>query len=221
MIEKQERGEEPLYRPREWKKKKRLENKRMKKENWFRGKDRKKESVFFIPATPHSILKRRYQEVIDRAKIQIAVVEVPGTSMKRLLQRSDPFKEKKCAKERSCMICSGSAGGRCREEGVTYKIECECGDRYFGETSRNAHTRGLEHKRSLHKRDQNSPLVLHSIEEHRGRIPKFNMTVTGSYRNDALKRQISEGIQIEQCRRGLLNRRDEWRQARLPRLRLA
>ena len=73
MIEKEERGEEPLYRPRDWKKNKRLENKRMKKENWFRGKDRKKESVFFIPATPHSVLKRKNQEVIDRAKIQIAV----------------------------------------------------------------------------------------------------------------------------------------------------
>ena len=221
MIEKDERGEEPLYRHREWNRSKRLEDKRMKKERWFKGKDKKKESVIFVPATPHSILKRRYQEVIGKAKVEIAVVEVAGTSLKRMLQRSDPFKERKCEKEKSCMVCSGSARGRCREEGVTYKIECECGSSYYGETSRNAITRGQEHKSSLHRKDKSSPLVAHCMEEHGGRMKKFDMRVTGSFRNDAMKRQIAESIQIEQTKNGLINRRDEWRQVNLPHLRLA
>ena len=219
MREKDERGEEPLYRPKEWKKSERLQKRRDKKSRWFRGKEGKKETVIFIPATPNGDLKRRYQEVIRETGIEIAVVEVPGVSLKRKLQKSDPFKEKECTKVRSCLVCAGESGGRCRQEGVTYEIKCsECEGVYIGETSRNAFSRGLEHKRSVSKKDKNSALYMHSVEKHGGKN-KFSMKVTGAYRGDALKRQITESIKIEKSRH-LLNRRDEWRQVKLPRLAL-
>ena len=52
MREKDERGEEPLYRTRQWKKEERLDKRRDKKSNWFRGKDGEEESAIFVTATP-------------------------------------------------------------------------------------------------------------------------------------------------------------------------
>ena len=216
IKEKHEKGVEPMYRPKGWKKVEREKKKKEKKRTWFRGKDRKNESVIFLPATPGSILRRRYKEIIDRAGVNIAVVEVPGSSIKKRVQRSDPFREKKCRKEESCMVCSSDGLGRCREEGVTYEVVCECGARYIGESSRNAFSRGLEHRAALLKKDVNSPLVAHCIEAHGGRMTKFTMNVTGRFRGDPTKRQISESIYIEKTD-NILNRKDEWRQLNLPR----
>ena len=220
IREKDERGEVPMYRPRNWNKEEREEEKKRKKSNWFRGKEGKNESVLFVPATPGGELKKKYQEVIGAAEVKIAVVEVPGTTMKRKLQKSDPFKKPKCEKEENCLVCSGSDRGRCRDEGVTYEVKClECGGKYVGETSRNAFTRGTEHRTGIHRRDKESTLYNHCIEEHDGKIAKFQMKVTGRFKGDPMKRQITESINIEQ-EDHLLNRRDEWRQIKLPRITL-
>ena len=220
IREKDERGEVPMYRPREWNREEREENRRKKKRDWFKGKDGKKESVVFIPATPGSELKRRFQRVIQKAGGMIAVVEVPGNSLKRTLQRSDPFKDETCMKEKRCLVCSGKGGGRCREEGVTYEIVCrECGRKYIGESSRNCFARGLEHKAGLVKKDKESTLYSHCIEDHEGRVAKFDMKVTGQYRGDPMKRQIAESVRIEE-EDDLLNRRDEWRHVNLPRIKM-
>ena len=43
-------------------------------------------------------------------------------------------------------MCVEGDGGRCRIEGITYKLTCKgCDEVYVGETSKNAYTRGLEH----------------------------------------------------------------------------
>ena len=64
MIEKDQQGIEPLYRPRDWRSVERAEEKRVKKNEWFRGKEGKNETVVFVPATPGSELKKRYQKII-------------------------------------------------------------------------------------------------------------------------------------------------------------
>ena len=68
----------------------------MRKSEWFKGGKQGNESVVFVPATPGSELKRRYERAIEEAEVKIAVAEVPGHSMKRMLQKSNPFKKKKC-----------------------------------------------------------------------------------------------------------------------------
>ena len=111
----------------------------------------------------------------------------------------------------------GREEGNCRAEGVTYSIECRvCGCVYFGETARNAHTRGLEHSASVSRKDMRSPLYLHCAEQHQGTLVDFDMRVTGTFGGDALKRQIIESVQIQGTDL-LMNRRDEWRQTILPR----
>ena len=119
------------------------------------------------------------------------------------------------------MVCGGEGeGGRCRSEGVTYVVDCSrCDSKYIGETARNAFTRGLEHRAAVTKKDTNSPLYAHSLHEHAGTPTTYNMRVTGVFGGDALKRQITESVQIQSTpAHSLLNRRDEWRHVVLPRI---
>ena len=79
-------------------------------------------------------------KAIAVAKVRIGVAEVPGSSMKKRLQRSDPFRGKRCKGENYWVFVEGH-GGRCRVDGIIYKVA------YKGcETSKSAYTRGLEHR---------------------------------------------------------------------------
>ena len=101
--------------------------------------------------------------------------------------------------------------GSAEKTSVVYKIECEkCKDVYVGETSRNAYTRGAEHKKSLDKKEKESVLHKHVMEKHRGRAPTFRMKVTSSHRT-ALDRQITEAVRIDSaCSDRLLNSKQEF-----------
>ena len=220
MVQRDENGEVPFHRPKEWKKEERMKSRRARRRDWFRGRKNEKESVLFIPVTPGGELKRRFMRIIQEAKIQISVVEKTGVSMKQKLQRSDPFKREMCRKPNQCMVCLGNNLGKCREESVTYQITCsECASCYIGETSRNGFARGLEHRTALRRKERTSPLYQHSRDVHDSRAVQFTMEITGSYRTSALRRQLAESIDIQETSdEVLLNRRDEWRQVLLPRV---
>ena len=118
MIELDASGEQPLYRPRKWKRLERAQERRGKRESWYRkgGFD----TLIFVPATPGSQLKNRYIEEIEGAGFKIKVVEQSGVTLKRMLQRSDPFREKECNNTNS-LVCSTDGKGPCRSTGVTYE----------------------------------------------------------------------------------------------------
>ena len=103
---------------------------------------------------------------------------------------------------------------------MTYEVRCKkCDRKYYGETARNAFTRGREHETGIIKKCKNSPMHMHGVEEHGGnvRVEDFEMKVTGVYGGDATKRQISEAVQIQHARGAMLmNRQEEWRQVKLP-----
>ena len=223
MVSKDQRGEEPLYRPRDWKRVERAEERRAKKGEWFKGSGSKYETVIFVPATPGSELKKRYMETIEKAEARIAVAEVPGKSIQRRLQRSDPFKGKKCGDPDRCMVCT-SGGSGCRNVGITYEVRCnKCGAVYIGETGRNAYTRGLEHLEGINSKNEGSVFHIHSVECHDGELGQsdFTMRVTGVYGGDATKRQVAEAVRIQHAQgTQLLNRQDEWRQVNLPHVEL-
>ena len=106
--------------------------------------------------------------------------------------------------------------GPCSAFGVTYEVECkECGQKYVGETSRSAYTRGKEHLRQLDSNSTQSVLERHSKEKHHGLVQDFKMNVTGVYGNDAMMRQVSESIRIRKD--GVINNKKEWNYFNLPR----
>ena len=111
-----------------------------------------------------------------------------------------------------------------RREGMTYSLICkECGDNvceYFGETGRNAYTRGLEHLSNIQAQDENkSVLKLHAAHYHNNRGDmNFSMKVTGVHEN-SLDRQVTERVNIENFQGPILmNRRNELGGVRIERM---
>ena len=132
------------------------------------------------------------------------MVEQSGVTLKRMLQRSDPFREKQC-NNFDCLVCSTGRKGSCRSTGVTYELVCQvCRHKYIGETFRSAYTR-------LKKRVESSVLWRHSCDNHGGDVPGFTMNVTGTFHNDAMLRQITESVRINQVGEGqLISTKGEW-----------
>ena len=211
-------GVRPLHRPKGWKREEREKQRRRKRENWYR-KDGD-EAVIFVPATPQSQLQRRYKQEIKDQGFRIKVVEKSGTTLKQMLQRSDPFKPNKCSRT-NCFVCQSDRKGPCNRQGVTYNIECQgCKNTYVGETARSAYTRGKEHMESMERRDEKSALWRHCVEKHNAEQQEFKMTVTGVYSNDAMLRQIVEGVRINKVpAEKLINSKKEWNYFNLPRAR--
>ena len=149
--------------------------------------------------------------------LKIKVIEQTGISLKRLLQRSNPFKSKICGKA-DCMVYINGGKGPCDVHGVTYSVTCmECVNTngkeqtYIGETSRNTYTRGKEHLASLARKEESSVLWKHSKGKHNGRIPRFCMSVMGQFKNDAMLRQVSEAVMInKEGKENTMNNKNEW-----------
>ena len=60
-----------MYKKKSWRKERREIGKRRKKSNWFRKGGHR--SVIFVPATPGSALRKKYEEIIQKSKIPIKV----------------------------------------------------------------------------------------------------------------------------------------------------
>ena len=217
IREKDEKGKQPLYRPKQWQRAERKRKRRAKKEDWYKkGGNR---TVIFVPTTPGSQLRKRYEEVVRKTNLKVKVVEKSGMTVKSILQKSDPFTRPGCNTEEDCMVCKGGKG-KCRREGVTYEIHCsECNSLYVGETSRTGRYRGRQHTIALEKRDPSSVLWRHTAEAHThcDPTPEYSMTITGCHKT-ALQRQISEAVKINNVPHELrLNTREEWGHTRLVR----
>ena len=64
----------------------------------------------------------------------------------------------------------------------------------------------------------NSPLWRHCLEQHGGEVQTFLMSVTDTFKNDAMLRQITEAVQINNMEVGeRMNDRAEWNMTRIPR----
>ena len=112
---------------------------------------------------------------LENRGIKIKVVEKTGTTLKKVLQKSNPFKQQRCGRE-NCLVCKQAKRGPCNAHGVTYKIECQgCGNKYVGETARNAYTRGTEHAGGLENRDEKSALWRLCVEKHGKERQEFKM----------------------------------------------
>ena len=183
------------------------------------------ESVFFVPHTPEGQLRKQFMEVERRMQSKrgkIKYVESMGLTIGQKLSRKDPWGNH-CGRTK-CMPCMEKPG-RCTREGVIYVMTCrkceEAGDKvqYVGESARTAFDRGSEHLEALRKGNQESPLVEHNKEAHKGEPSMFKMEVV-AYPRSNLQRQALEASMIQSKSAGtkLLNRRGEWGQNLPPQL---
>ena len=125
----------------------RLKKKQEKKSRWSM-KEGSHETIMFTEMTEDSELKNRIQIAAKRNKIKIKVQERPGTKLKSIIQKSDPFSEKGCNRN-DCAICQESTNKiNCRTRGCVYELLCkQCESRtnvksqYRGQTSRSLYER--------------------------------------------------------------------------------
>ena len=74
-------------------------------ESWYL-KDKKSETVMYVNATPNERLKKKIEQLAKKRRIKVKVVERRGNTVKKLIQKSDPFSKVKCG-ENDCIICMG------------------------------------------------------------------------------------------------------------------
>ena len=219
------KGERPFYRTKEWRKKERAKEKRKKKNTWYMENKRESQngssgdfkSVLFVQPTKNSVLKKKYEEVIEASKCNIRVIERAGKSISQKLQKSYPFSKVKCASN-DCFVCISEGKGNCMKENINYEIECireGCEYVYFGESCRNAYSRGREHLKGITRKDGDSVFVEHVMNEHSGDFMNdpcsgFRMNVKQTHKT-ALERQITEAIKIDTATRKTMNRRTGYR----------
>ena len=197
-------------------------------------------TVLFVSQTPKGILAKRLQKAEnDISKLtgdRVKVVERGGTSIRRILVKSNPWAGSLCGRE-NCLPCMFGDGKQdCFSKGVVYDMTCtsceeEANDRgdvsipiykYTGTTARSLHERGAEHLKSFKNGDHEKSFMLkHSIDKHNGKFVEFSMKVVKKHYS-AFSRLIHEAVRIERNSRDLtissLNSKSEFGRGNLPRL---
>ena len=201
-------------------------------------------SVMFVQYTPHSQLLQQMRQMESKITAvtgdRVKLVERSGTKLRHLLVSSDPWRNRKCG-DKMCLICSNplNTSFTCRKRNVSYKTYClKCADDagmdsktinknisenikfYFGETFRDAYTRGKEHLSDYRAETEDSRMLKHLSEDHPGCDPsdiKFGMSVVKSHKS-SFERQIFESILIFRAGKNILNSKSEFSRCKVPRL---
>ena len=217
-------GTEPMNRPKDWQVTMRRKKKQKKKNNWStRGGYL---APIIIPSTPNSELLKMLREVAANESeqgLRFRIQEKGGTTIKNLVQRSNPTVSPGC-QDGGCMACqSEGGGGNCRKSNVQYEMSCNLcpsdnPSLYIGETARNLFTRSKEHLANYASRNRESFMRKHQVDHHYGAEAAFSAKVTASFQ-DCLSRQVSEGVYIRRNQNTTLNSKSEWHQPALWRVR--
>ena len=151
------------------------------------------------------------------------MVEKANNSIKRNIQKSNPFPLLHCGRE-DCMMCKFRCKTSCRIRGIVYELVCaDCNKiLYRGQSSRSGYERINEHfddweENKTNKHTKKSVLWEHSINHHMNNA--FNITITILSQNfgDPTQRLITESVRIDELHdEDLLNSKKEWSYVRLP-----
>ena len=120
--------------------------------------------------------------------------------------------------DQNCLVGQTEKGGNCKKNDVVYVIKCkECGNKYTGETSRNAHTRSIEHMNDAtsnnNEEKERSVLLRHINEKHDGKKVEYEMKVIKAYQHDPLGRQCAEAVWIKNIKPSeRINNKNEFHQ---------
>ena len=110
-----------------------------KKKNWY-GREGQFDSVIFVEPTPNSCFKKEVQQAAKESKLKIRVVERVSTTVKKLLQKSNPFEKEICGRD-DCEMCRQGCKDDCRTRRCVYEVKCkDCDRKYRGTTGRTAIT---------------------------------------------------------------------------------
>ena len=201
-------------------------------------------SVLFIPQTPNSQLLQQMRLMESKITAvtgdRVKIVERSGTKLRNLLVSSDPWSNTKC-EDNKCLICTNplNTNFNCRTRNVCYKTYClKCAADagldskainenisenikfYFGETFRDAYTKGKEHLSDYNGKTDDSHMMKHLSEEHPECNPcdiRFGMSVVKKH-TSSFSRMIMESILIYRAGANILNSKSEFSRCVVPRL---
>ena len=129
----------------------------------------------FVQPTPGSILKKKVQTAARRNRVKVKVFERMRSTVKGILQRSNPFRRVACERP-DCPVCRYGKVGECRNRGCVYQLECkEDRRKYRGQTGRSVYEQTREEIQAWEKREEKSPLWKHSQLFHDGNT--FDMDI--------------------------------------------
>ena len=190
------------------------------KVQWY-ARDGQFESVMFVEATPGSELAKRVRSVVERLRLRIKIVEKAGTTIKGLLQKSDPFGVNHCGRER-CLICESGCPVDCRVRGCVYQYICEeCKRKYRGQTGRAIFERNNEHMEAWEQGEDECPLQRHSNLYHGGRRFNVDLEVIAKCYGKPSRRMITEAVLIGEIPDNeTMNNKSEWNYANLDKMNL-
>ena len=145
------RGEVPLYRPRDWQASARRRKKLLAKMSWFRPAD----TVIRVPCTPGAALVTAIRQVVEeegsRLGLKVKVQEGAGVALRRSVVTGDMGAGQPCP-QGDCPLCltgDGKGGLRHHRSGAVYRGDCLiCGEevaRYWGESGDSGYLRTSRH----------------------------------------------------------------------------
>ena len=188
-------------------------------------------TVIFVSRTPGGELVNRLRqaeaELSGLLGDRIKFVERAGTMLKNIFHKSNPQAGQDCGRL-TCLVHSHgeSGGGDCKRRNITYKTSCiKCLEEgkeatYYGESSRTAFERGLEHAGDFLSEKSDSHILKHQLTEHPelGKNLRFSMKVIRQHKS-AFQRQVHEAVIIQMNENtNILNSKGEYNRCVLPRL---
>ena len=180
------------------------------KNNWYQKRG-DVDAVMFVQATKDGQLKKELQRCADRNKIKLKMIEKVDKSIRKELQRSNPFKTETCGNQR-CRICQDQTGVNCRARGCIYEMICkECERKYRGQTGNSAQERINQHFKDWNSKDTKCPLYRHSQLYHNGREFKVGVKILKNCFGDPTTRRITEAVLIDELTaEETMNAKNEW-----------
>ena len=167
---------------------------------WAKSRYKKGCTVFKIPFLSESFTST-IERIVRNSGLPICVVVKHPRTLKNILT-SNRLYDKSCVNE-SCLICANNERGSCKKMGCIYRITCECGEEYIGETGRALSVRIEEHVRGLRNPSRKSyvdmPLAKHRVARHSGNCPSIRVKVLG-VSADTVSRKIIEAIWIRKVK---------------------
>ena len=188
------------------------------KRRWYKN-DKKHDSVMFVQPTPNSQLKKSIQVIARKNGLKIKVVEKAGQTVKKVLQRSNPFGRDTC-KRTDCLVCKVGEPGICKTRGCVYQLMCKEDNRvYRGQTGRSLYERFKEEVRDWWNQEESSPLWRHAQLFHNGEEFDVGVEVLSECFGKPSRRMITEAVAIEELKDDeTMNSKREWTYTKLNKL---
>ena len=239
QLEMDRTGEQPLYRPREWRKEQRSKKKEYKRAGWFRNLGGQvNDFALFCPASPGSRLATKWKKELEEVKessgglVKGYVAEKSGTPLSALLINNQLGELDNCGKD-DCNPCVSGTTKQlsCRKVsrgGMVYKCNCmTCKQAvvsreswYHGRSARTLYTRQGEHLAGYEARKTDNALFKHAQLHHPGENPIFQFEAEKFF-PDATSAQIYEGVSINNSPSTegyLMNSKAEYQQGEVARV---